>query len=695
MRINKINFYKLKSSLDWIASIYFAHLDPKLLAAAQASTLSRFEKIYTTRGRVAAADEMKANRLCLTRWKSGFPIKEKTGTPISKIDFLPKVLPLEVRKALRKSDPDHDLFRWCLTLMSISRIVMGGKPINTSSITAPWTGSKLPGSAEIAIALRALGVTREERPIWKRFQWVSSAGPNGLSIARALSDLMILPDDLRSNLYTLGGPILESAMTKIHGWMSKAVMLVNYFAAKPPKTSHLRRLSIKPDSEGKSRPFAIVEYWTQAALTPLHDLLYKKLKEIPADCTFDQQKGVVGMMDNTSQWKYSLDLSSATDRFPIEIQRTVLTWMIDAEYANSWVDAMVKHPFAFQGEDLFFRTGQPLGAKSSWAMFTLSHHVIVQIAKHRCGSNAKYYILGDDIVISTKKLATAYLEIMAEIGVQISEAKSHKSKDLFEFAKTWGFGSRHVSGFPIKGVYTTLHRYQQLVPVLIDVAPMRGYPLPFSVGNLDTFVSSLTSIMTRYDRLKINLHRKIVIALPFALATKDLSSEWTKKFLDTAYGKPLMLGDNEASELFLRTLQSVVVEGKKRELSRLHNFINGLADIGWTPYQSLAAREGRSETIEEIKERYAPSASNSWATLPVLGALEKSSLEGLRQLSQYTWASPLQFWEDFKSWDLEPFPQLKGLAPERIKTRSQAVISLASKASKLVSKVAEIRTCDS
>jgi len=70
-------------------------------------------------------------------------------------------------------------------------------------------------------------------------------------------------------------------------------------------------------------------------------------------------------------------------------------------------------------------------------MFTLAHHVVMAIAASRVGSPlSNYYILGDDVVIRTKKLANSYLGIMKEIGVSISEAKSHEAKGFFEFAKT-------------------------------------------------------------------------------------------------------------------------------------------------------------------------------------------------------------------------------------------------------------------
>jgi hypothetical protein len=44
-------------------------------------------------------------------------------------------------------------------------------------------------------------------------------------------------------------------------------------------------------------------------------------------------------------------------------------------------------------------------------------------------------MLGDDIVIYNTRLAEAYEAILLELDVPISPEKSHKSHDLFEFAK--------------------------------------------------------------------------------------------------------------------------------------------------------------------------------------------------------------------------------------------------------------------
>lgn len=81
-----------------------------------------------------------------------------------------------------------------------------------------------------------------------------------------------------------------------------------------------------------------------------------------------------------------------------------------------------------------------MGFYSSWAMLAITHHLIVRWAAYLEGYNPKYFvgyaILGDDIVIMNRKVASRYKWIMTELGVAISLAKSYESHNVVEFAKS-------------------------------------------------------------------------------------------------------------------------------------------------------------------------------------------------------------------------------------------------------------------
>jgi DNA-binding phage protein len=78
------------------------------------------------------------------------------------------------------------------------------------------------------------------------------------------------------------------------------------------------------------------------------------------------------------------------------------------------------------GKGIRYSTGQPMGAKSSFPMLALTHHIIVQQAALRAGvpNFSNYVILGDDIVINSTPVAESYMKIMKELGLELSINKS-------------------------------------------------------------------------------------------------------------------------------------------------------------------------------------------------------------------------------------------------------------------------------
>lgn len=88
----------------------------------------------------------------------------------------------------------------------------------------------------------------------------------------------------------------------------------------------LRRLTFIPDKEGKTRGIAVFDYLTQCVLKPIHDNQASILARIPNDYTFNQNgyKEKINSYFKMDYSKrptcYSIDLKSATDRFPIYVQ---------------------------------------------------------------------------------------------------------------------------------------------------------------------------------------------------------------------------------------------------------------------------------------------------------------------------------------------------------------------------------------
>lgn len=166
------------------------------------------------------------------------------------------------------------------------------------------------------------------------------------------------------------------------------------------------------------------------------------LKLIPNDGTYDQMKPLRWI--SGCKVLRSYDLSSATDRFPLDFQFIVVENQFGREVARSWVDSGLEANI-FQAPDgskerlIHFTVGQPLGYLSSWPLFTLCHHIVVWLAAESVYPGrkfSKYALLGDDIVIGDKRVADAYFQLITMFGVSISLPKSLVSDSaFFEFAK--------------------------------------------------------------------------------------------------------------------------------------------------------------------------------------------------------------------------------------------------------------------
>nr|WMI40080.1 MAG: RNA-dependent RNA polymerase [Rhizoctonia cerealis duamitovirus] len=237
--------------------------------------------------------------------------------------------------------------------------------------------------------------------------------------------------------------------------------------------AYLGKLGTKVEAAGKIRVFAMVDAWTQWVLYPLHKVIFYILTDIWMDGTFDQLAPLTHLETRFSQKRnarrgrkslYSLDLTAATDRIPVLLQRDILKHIFGSEIATAWMNLLVSRTYRFHGHneinDLRYAVGQPMGALSSWAMLALTHHFIVQCAAWRAGypKNSlytNYAVLGDDLVIGDEDVMKSYLSILDSLGVECGLHKSLMSPNgtALEFAKRTIYKGIDVSPVPIKEYY--------------------------------------------------------------------------------------------------------------------------------------------------------------------------------------------------------------------------------------------------
>lgn len=205
----------------------------------------------------------------------------------------------------------------------------------------------------------------------------------------------------------------------------------------------------------------------QAALQPLGRALFRGLRSISQDCTFDHDKGVRMVQEWLQQGlpAVSMDLSNATDRAPLDLQLEFLSrcgvptrWLqfLRSTCRGDWrVNNSKVNQYSWSY--LRWTVGSPLGLYPTFASFALWHHCVVQAAFAECGwdvgntDTLPYVILGDDLVIMDYKVAALVRRWFLSWGMKVADHKSLSSDHLAEFAGRVISSSDVTRGFKWKG----------------------------------------------------------------------------------------------------------------------------------------------------------------------------------------------------------------------------------------------------
>lgn len=189
------------------------------------------------------------------------------------------------------------------------------------------------------------------------------------------------------------------------------------------------------------RPIAVPNRFFQQGLAPVHNELVSVLRKFhDRDATYNQQRfnDVIQSRVNTrDRFIGSADLSAATDRLP-----------------RSWFDPMAERLGLHKESWSLFQTmsggnwhinhgtedwpnligsswlvGQPLGTLPSFQVLGLTQHLILESLSLRAGyGHRPYRVLGDDVVIFSKRLWNVYMSELSRRNVKISRHKSYSGK---------------------------------------------------------------------------------------------------------------------------------------------------------------------------------------------------------------------------------------------------------------------------
>lgn len=359
--------------------------------------------------------------------------------------------------------------------------------------------------------------------------------------------------------------------------------------AKRPTNS---RLSIKEESWAKRRVFAIADWFSQSVCKGLHSHLFKWLESQSEDGTFDQDS----VSELVKKWSGDLgenpesaDLSAATDSIPVEVQAEIITQIAGPKFSTLWRRICCDRDFQVPNstETVRYKTGQPMGILSSWAMLAVWHHIMCRTCLKYLGilrdpTGPHYTVIGDDVTMNGTDLFRIYSELVGTIqGVGISKSKGfHKEtqtrdnlipelgfKDpptTAEFAKRIFYNGQEISVIPPDELNSSFGSATQF-PELLDNLEKRGYPI---VINHDS-IPSLTSLC---------LHKKLALILatnPLRRCPRGVTPVLSDSFLwNTVPWFNQGYNDKAFKKAYVKVLRGMLISTLMKTLQRINNWIS-------------------------------------------------------------------------------------------------------------------------
>lgn len=324
-------------SLAQIILIHFNVLEESMVKQIVAQHYQILEMRLGTRGIADLISYVKTSRNQFMQYCLDNPLISDPG-----VDQygLPKGMPY-----LKDLSSSRNGIRAALTLLTLTRAFTINEDPDISTITDKWSGSDTITELELSVALRVLNVRRGIIPEWNFPHTSTKSGPSGQALLTSLHELTLLPHQLIADIQLLGGRSLSIHIDEC----TEGLDILEFIRPKNFKQKYftlawwwrtlfgiskekIRRLSYFPDKEGKTRIIAVFDYWSQSCLRPLHNKVNTLLKRIHSDCTFDQNSFTEKTpTDLKGHSFHSIDLTAATDRMPITLQKRVIEHLFDSK----------------------------------------------------------------------------------------------------------------------------------------------------------------------------------------------------------------------------------------------------------------------------------------------------------------------------------------------------------------------------
>lgn len=465
VKYTKSNSTILKSPVS-LARAYVNNMMTHVKHNGKAWTCQRFKLLHIAAIRIATADHSPHNiPFCRT---------SKAGVPMDLVPLLPLL-----------QSSHKDLIRIGLTITRCYELIILPPVLDLEAITLEGPRLDTPLLAKFKQFCNVWTANlhiQNAKTITKRDTVIGNLvkGPNGPAILTAHYDAVAVINDsaLSSALDSLAASFGNS-------WIMD---LARNIAANTPYGNFIHsRIAMLSQGGGKTRIIAIGDYWSQNILRPLHDFVMEVLRRLETDGTWNQQSQVERILrESMGHAAYSFDLSSATDRFPIVLQEILLSFIVGEETAGYWKKVMINRGFQTPTKSTVrWEVGQPLGMLSSWAMFSLTHHCLIEFCAWLEGikSFRQYAVLGDDVVIWNRVVAQRYQTTLEQIGVKINLNKSlvgNACTQRVEFAKRILFDGNEITGLKPNILVQARYSIYMLID-LVQVAQFRNWDLPWHV----------------------------------------------------------------------------------------------------------------------------------------------------------------------------------------------------------------------
>jgi len=301
--------------------------------------LERFKSLFKKMGPKGLFYYLKEALRLTVCFLADQPVTMGLNTPYVKRDGhgIPTVIPWSLRQELLLFKAsglrgDKGITVCILTLLSIYRIFPNRVRPNLKSILAPFSGTSQ--TIDLGLLRRALRVLSVGPLVLQnpKLLLIETASPNSSKTTWGCSldavAMLYYPKTLIA--------FARYALATPDGWKYLMWILLLQCLALPVLLIYLvvgvvpsliiAKLSVVYDQSGKARIVGITNWWIQVILYPLHSGIMSMLERIPMDGTFDQSKPVLRLLGRVQNGQrfYSFDLSSATDRLPVVLQRDIL-----------------------------------------------------------------------------------------------------------------------------------------------------------------------------------------------------------------------------------------------------------------------------------------------------------------------------------------------------------------------------------